>query len=100
MNGENLEINFGYDYFVQTYIDEQWIDLLNRETVSFPALIKETVQPQQTIRWDIDWSKLYGELGPGQYRIIRQFSGRKKLSAYSEETQKINGEVHCEFVIP
>lgn len=98
-NCEDFEINFGYAFYLYGNVDGEWKCVGDQNMISFPALITDTVQPKQTIRWDIDWGDLYGELDPGKYKIVRPFSGKKRVSAYTESTKTIDGEVVCEFII-
>ena len=36
----------------------------------------------ETVEWEIDWMWLYGQLAPGQYRLVKEFMDFRKTADY------------------
>lgn len=63
----------------------KWIDIITKERIDW---VEIAMQPNEdgTTEMQLDWSKLYGDLSLGTYRIVK-YSG---LSTIFSEPFKIN----------
>jgi len=75
MINSNAEISFGHGvmFTIEQYLDGEWaqVPFINDVMWILPLL---DVPPLATVDENISWAWMHGELPPGQYRIIRDFS--------------------------
>ena len=79
-------VSWGMNFAVQKSGDNgKWIDIITKERIDW---VEVAVQPNEdgTTEMQLDWSKLYGDLSLGTYRIVK-YSG---LSTIFSEPFKIN----------
>lgn len=72
-NNSDLEYVYGPDYTIEKRDGEDWKEL---NTVSGEPLTWNTIayilNPEEEIEINIDWSLAYGELGVGEYRLVKR----------------------------
>jgi len=73
INSSDLYFGHGVMFDIQQYVNGQWqqVPFINDAFWVLPLLI---VAPNTTVDENISWEHLHGELPPGQYRIVRNFS--------------------------
>lgn len=86
------ELQTGVDFSLEKKGESGWTPL---ETVSEPIWTANalTVPPGETKRWPVDWTGVYGELPPGQYRV------KKAVQAYRAPGDYDVREYYAEFTI-
>ena len=70
---DDNEIKYTYEeyYKLEKRIDHMWYELKLREDVVFNEM-GYLVDDNNELEMDIDWSKTYGNLTSGKYRIIKR----------------------------
>ncbi len=77
--------NWGEQFSVQKKVNEEWYDIKYiSDTVSF-TLIGYMPNKNNQLTQKIDWTKYYGELPTGTYRIVKQVYDNKYINLYSNE---------------
>jgi len=73
INSSELYFGHGVMFDIQQYIDGQWeqVPFINDVAWILPLLM---VSPNTTADENISWEHMHGELPPGQYRVVRNFS--------------------------
>jgi hypothetical protein len=72
-NNRDEAIGYSTFYCVEKIISGEWYKIPQLpDKVSWP-FIGYDLEPSHTAEFDIDWVWLYGELDPGNYRIIKYF---------------------------
>lgn len=74
---------YGYDYSIEKKEDGEWRIVNNIGTYE-RILLAISPGRAETLNFDIDWSKRYGELDNGEYRIVKSVDtaeGEKLLYA-------------------
>lgn len=80
-NSGNDLLFFGLDYSIEKYEDGQW-----KWLTSNPVVVPEVgiaVENGKTYTMNLDWTKVYGSLTQGTYRVV------KPISVYGEGNKKI-----------
>ncbi len=72
------EYSTGSPYSIDKLSDSGWVDV---ETIPSEEELCWTMEawlilPNETVRWDVNWSYLYGELGAGSYRIKKMIDSQ------------------------
>lgn len=75
----------GQPYWLERLEDGAWVEV--------PALLEEVVWTMEgwgvnrsnNTRWKVDWSRLYGELEPGTYRLGKTFSMSNYLGEWENQ---------------
>ena len=77
--------NWGEQFSVQKKVNKEWYDIKYiSDTVSF-TLIGYMPNQNNQLTQKIDWTKYYGELPTGTYRIVKQVYDNKYINLYSNE---------------
>ncbi len=83
---DNNEISYGWGegYIIQKKTNNEWIDLNSNEPMMFNALAYNLDENNQW-KYKIDWSKYYGKLENGIYRIKKSVYDNGYIDLYSNE---------------
>lgn len=79
-------IAYGFDYTIEKKYNNDWVKLeLLPDANSDPSYNENAIimGEDRKLEMDLDWSKLYGELNSGKYRIV------KKQSQTDENTKQV-----------
>lgn len=71
-NGEPTgELQTGSDYILEQLTEGAWkkVDYLSQEHEIAWTAEAYLIPTEDTVKWEVNWEWLYGELSPGQYRI-------------------------------
>jgi len=70
-NEKDETIEFGDQYFLQTFIDDTWqnVEITNNES-GFNAVL-HIYEPGETHTFEADWSFMYGHLPEGTFRLVK-----------------------------
>ena len=88
LNGNEKPITTGNSYVIEIFKDGEW-HYIDIGIVTFPAEAI-VLESGQSYDFHIDWTNYYGELVPGKYRLIKEYS----VEGSSEIYYAI-----CEFMI-
>ena len=92
------EIITGSNWMLEQKVDGQWVSIMPESTVwTTEAYLLEA---GSTRSFPINWGSLVGELGPGEYRVGKHFTGERRpmfTLAIEKETQE--QMVWAEFTI-
>lgn len=68
------ELQTGSPFAIEQLLDEEWLPVPTAPGILDWAWTMEAwmIQPDTTTKWDVNWEFLYGELGPGIYRIQKE----------------------------
>lgn len=92
-NDTDLNIQYGDEYYLEKWEDGAWSRVpYAEESYGFPS-IAYNVPKGSPAEIDIDWSILYGDLEPGQYRIVKKISDFRGTGDYDDY------DLHAEFAI-
>lgn len=86
------ELQTGVDFSLEKKGENGWTPL---EPVSEPIWTANAlgIPLGETKRWPVDWTSLYGELPPGQYRIKKEFHAWRAPGDYDTR------EYYAEFTV-
>lgn len=76
------DLQTGEDYRVEVLQNDVWTEV--------PYIIDNfgwnelawVIPDGETVEWEIDWMWLYGQLAPGQYRLVKEFMDFRKTADY------------------
>lgn len=68
-NSTEEDVVFGWQFFLQIEVDGQWYRIPTPSNLGW-TMEAWTVEAHGTFSRDADWSGIYGELPPGQYRFV------------------------------
>ena len=74
-------VSWGMNFAIQKAGDnDKWVDMITKESITWIEIV---MQPNENgiTEMQLDWSKIYGELNTGKYRIVK-YNGLSTL--YSE----------------
>ena len=78
---ENItKLETGQAYAIQELKKGEWVELdyiPPEYNIAWPAEAWP-IEKDSTNTWEVDWEWLYGELGPGEYRIEKEFYNYKE----------------------
>lgn len=82
-NEPKEEYSTGSPFSIDKLSDGGWIDVETIPTEDEICWTMEAwlIMPNETVRWDVNWSYLYGELGEGSYRIKKMVSSDSDYKA-------------------
>ncbi len=83
-------IEYGDLYDIEIRIGNQWRDILNPSGGPLHAF---SLESGKTTSFEVSWPHAFGELPPGQYRIIKSYSWRGNFHRRSDNYMA------CEFEI-
>lgn len=104
VNESKREITFGEDYLLEK------LDAETGEWISVPIVVDGKwgyndigypVSAEETRDWEVDWTWLYGEPAPGNYRIVKSVLSEEKSEGMRTEGSGTNVKytLFCEFTI-
>ncbi len=70
-NNSSENIWFGSKYSLQIVVNNEWHNILITKADFTTEQI--SVEPENEIEFEVDWSQIYGELPTGVYRIIKEY---------------------------
>jgi hypothetical protein len=92
------EIITGSPWSLQQWTDEGWISVMPEDTAW--TSIAYLVNRDDVTRWNINWSLIVGDLGPGYYRVGKTFTGRRRPPAtLGLEAESVQQTCYAEFII-
>ncbi len=89
------ELETGGYYFLEKNINEQWLPVEMLQSEDEVAWTQEAwiIPMNNTIKWDVDWVWLYGELPVGGYRVGKEIMDFRETGNYDENIYYANFEV-------
>jgi len=57
-------------YVLEQAVNGAWYRVPSTVTTRSGAAISEVIRPTQSRNWSVDWSRFYGELEDGEYRLV------------------------------
>lgn len=68
------ELQTGSPYVIEQLMNGEWLPVPTAPGILDWAWTMEgwMIRPDSTTKWDVNWDFLYGELGPGLYRIQKE----------------------------
>lgn len=65
------KVSWGMNFAIQKAgEDDKWVDMITKEVVTWLEMAQKPNEDGIT-QMQLDWSKIYGELSPGTYRIVK-----------------------------
>lgn len=65
------KVSWGMNFAIQKAgEDDKWVDMITKEVVTWLEMAQKPNEDGIT-QMKLDWSKIYGELSPGTYRIVK-----------------------------
>ena len=93
LNTTDLRIQFGDDYNLQVYAEDDWKDVPYLiDNWAFNAIAYMALKDQQA-EWDVDWTVFHGELEPGKYRIVKAVMDFRGTGDWSEHHFSVEFEI-------
>ena len=89
------DLQTGSYYFLEEKIDDQWIPVEILPSEGERAWTDEAwvIPMKDTVKWDVNWEGLYGELSPGEYRMGKKIDDLKDTGDYDEKNYYANFEI-------
>lgn len=78
----------GSPWTLKRWTNDGWVSIMPEEAVW--TSIAYLVNQNDTTRWDINWSLIVGELGPGRYRVGKDLQGRPEPSGHTGRGGRIH----------
>ena len=78
------ELITGQPYFLDRYEDGEWVPMEPILEAWSWTMEAWPIPVNDTVRWDVNWEWLYGELEPGQYRFGKNVSDVRAPGDYEE----------------
>lgn len=103
-NASDTEITFGDDFSLERYNSEtgEWnyVPIAAEGEWGFHS-VGYPVNSGDKRDWEVDWTWLYGEIGPGEYRIIKTVLSEKKSEGMRAEGtgDYVKYTLSCEFTV-
>lgn len=72
-NKTEEEVTYGNYFLLEKMQDDKWYEfppILKEDEYGFTA-IAHVIEAQSQAEMQVDWKELYGKLGPGDYRIVK-----------------------------
>lgn len=63
-------VSCGVQYFLQIQLDGKWLDIEKDQDWTLELF---SLLPGEETELAVDWSSFYGELPPGNYRLVKEF---------------------------
>lgn len=87
------DLEYGSAYHLEMWNETAWRRVpYIREDVFWTAEA-HGLPENRVIRWEVDWTNLYGELIPGRYRFVKEFMDFRETGDYDK------ADFYAEFVI-
>ena len=75
INRTNISFPYNYWFVIEKKVNNKW-KLLKFKEDPILDLLGRTIKPNSSVELKLDWSKVYGELKRGEYRLVLEdFSG-------------------------
>ncbi len=85
-NGSGGEVYYGEHYRLQIRLKWRWYNI--EQPCGF-VLPMYTIRPQMADRLTVNWSRCYGSLPPGTYRLIKDYSMEDTADCYATAVFRI-----------
>jgi len=81
------DLNTGSYYAIEQLIDGEWLPVPTTLGIHDFAWTMEAwmIQPDNAMKWDVNWEFLYGSLEPGVYRIQKEISDFRGPGDYTDK---------------
>ena len=81
------ELYTGSPYVIEQVVNGIWLPLDTKLGLDRWAWTMEgwIIRPNDTTKWEVNWAFLYGELGPGVYRIRKEIMNFRGPGDYTEK---------------
>ena len=86
----------GAQWMLEQKVDGQWISLLPADTTWTAEAY--SVNLNSATSWNLNWNSIIGELGPGEYRVGKHFTGERERTA-SQDRERFEQILYTEFEI-
>lgn len=92
-NGTDLDIQFGEDYGLQVYEDDNWKDVPYLIENWAITAIAYNAPEGETTEWNVNWETFHGELEPGTYRIVKSIMDFRGTGDYTNYYYDVEFEI-------
>ena len=81
------DLQTGSPYVIEQLINGEWLPVPTAPGILDWAWTMEgwMIRPDSTTKWEVNWEFLYGELGPGLYRIQKEIMDFRGPGDYTEK---------------
>ena len=69
----NVTWSYGSSFYLEYFVDDEWVTI-DPVTSPFWTQILISVSSGKFATQTVDWSEIYGQLRPGTYRIVKEFT--------------------------
>lgn len=83
----------GQPYFIHRYENGEWVGLEPQLEAWAWTMEAWQIPLNDTVRWDVNWQWLYGELEPGRYRFGKNISCSSAPGVYEEAVYYIEFDI-------
>ncbi len=88
-NNSNEEYNYGSEYAIEEQVNGEWLEIVLDPPLTWNAVIMK-LEPQSSIKFEVDFSFGYGALKDGTYRLSKTICDKDRNWSI----------VYAEFSIP
>lgn len=80
------ELQTGSPFTIEQEVDGTWLPVDTKPEMDWAWTMEGwMIRPNDTTKWDVNWDFLYGELGPGQYRIQKEIMNFRGPGDYTQK---------------
>lgn len=76
-NNSDKNCSYGEDYSLERNILGKWTKMRTKEKDIWFDLVEYQVEPGESREYEVIWDYMYGRLGKGKYRLIKEINNKR-----------------------